>query len=152
MSRFIFYILRIFTQSTYVTDVSVYFVLLIVILIVTKGMNSKTSRKKKNGCDRYINRFKLTGSGLSPRPRAQPSLNLYLQVDFYVGENPRSIGENNTSSKLNSHMVSAELEPVTRTFGTTGVKDDALAAYATHSTLHVSLHTISITIPYIYFV
>jgi hypothetical protein len=31
------------------------------------------------------------------------------------GETPRSIGENNTSNKLNSHMVSAELEPVTRT-------------------------------------
>jgi hypothetical protein len=31
-------------------------------------------------------------------------------------------------------MVSAELEPVTRTFGTTVVKDDALAAYATHAT------------------
>jgi hypothetical protein len=31
--------------------------------------------------------------------------------------------------------VSAELEPVTRTFGTTVVKDDALAAYATHATL-----------------
>jgi hypothetical protein len=30
--------------------------------------------------------------------------------------------------------VSAELEPVTRTFGTTVVKDDALAAYATHAT------------------
>jgi hypothetical protein len=30
-------------------------------------------------------------------------------------------------------MVSAELEPVTRTFGTT-VKDDALVAYATHAT------------------
>jgi hypothetical protein len=44
------------------------------------------------------------------------------------GENPRSIGENNTSNKLNSHMMSAELEPVTRTFGTTMVKDDTLAA------------------------
>jgi hypothetical protein len=31
-------------------------------------------------------------------------------------------------------MVYAELEPVTRTFGTTVVKDDALAAYATHAT------------------
>jgi hypothetical protein len=31
-------------------------------------------------------------------------------------------------------MVSAELEPVTRTFGTTVVKDDALATYATHAT------------------
>jgi hypothetical protein len=31
-------------------------------------------------------------------------------------------------------MVSAWLEPVTRTFGTTVVKDDALAAYATHVT------------------
>jgi hypothetical protein len=29
-------------------------------------------------------------------------------------------------------MESAGLEPVTRTFGTTVVKDDALAAYATH--------------------
>jgi hypothetical protein len=34
----------------------------------------------------------------------------------------------------NSHMVSAELEPVTQIFGTTVVKDDALAAYATHAT------------------
>jgi hypothetical protein len=31
------------------------------------------------------------------------------------GENPRSIGENNTSNKLNSH----------RTFGTTVVKDNS---------------------------
>jgi hypothetical protein len=31
-------------------------------------------------------------------------------------------------------MVFAELEPVTRTFETTVVKDDALAAYATHAT------------------
>jgi hypothetical protein len=46
----------------------------------------------------------------------------------------RSIGENNTSNKLNSHMVSTELEPVARTFGTTVVKDDALAACATHAT------------------
>jgi hypothetical protein len=30
-------------------------------------------------------------------------------------------------------MVSAELEPVARTFGTTVVKDYALAAYATHA-------------------
>jgi hypothetical protein len=51
-----------------------------------------------------------------------------------TGENPRSIGENNTSNKLNSHMVSAELEPVTRTFGTT-VVSTVLAAYATHATL-----------------
>jgi hypothetical protein len=47
-------------------------------------------------------------------------------------ENPEktlvSIGENNTSNKLNSHMVSPELEPVTRAFGTTVVKDDSLAA------------------------
>jgi hypothetical protein len=50
-----------------------------------------------------------------------------------TGEHPRSIEENNTSNKLNSHMMSAELEPVTRTFGTTVVKDDALAAYATLS-------------------
>jgi hypothetical protein len=34
-------------------------------------------------------------------------------------------------------MVSAELEPVTRTFGTTVVKDDALAAYATH--VHIAV-------------
>jgi hypothetical protein len=45
-------------------------------------------------------------------------------------ENPRSIGEKNTANKLNSHMVSSELEPVSRTFGTTVVKDDTLAAYA----------------------
>jgi hypothetical protein len=31
-------------------------------------------------------------------------------------------------------MVSTELEPVTQTFGTTVVKDNALAAYATHAT------------------
>jgi hypothetical protein len=31
-------------------------------------------------------------------------------------------------------MESSGLEPVTRTFGTTVVKDDALAAYATHAT------------------
>jgi hypothetical protein len=31
-------------------------------------------------------------------------------------------------------MVSAEHEPVTQTFGTTVVKDDALAAYATYAT------------------
>jgi hypothetical protein len=53
------------------------------------------------------------------------------------GENPCSIGENNTSNKLNSHMVSAELEPVTRTFGTTVAKDDSLVAYATHATHYI---------------
>jgi hypothetical protein len=41
---------------------------------------------------------------------------------------------NNTSNKLNSHMESAGLEPVTRTV----VKDDALAAYATHATEQMS--------------
>jgi hypothetical protein len=35
-------------------------------------------------------------------------------------------------------MVSEELEPVARTFGTTVVKDDALAACATHATHEVS--------------
>jgi hypothetical protein len=57
-------------------------------------------------------------------------------------ENPRSIGKNNTSNKLNSHMVSAELKPVTQTFGTTVVKDDVLAAYATHATHKDSIHTL----------
>jgi hypothetical protein len=35
-------------------------------------------------------------------------------------------------------MESAGLEPVTRTFGTTVVKDDALAAYATYATTYLS--------------
>jgi hypothetical protein len=73
---------------------------------------------------------------------------LNSHVDFYGGrkpENPRSIGKNNTSNKLNSHIVSAELQPVTRTFGTTLVKDDALAAYATHATLkHITISYTSV--------
>lgn len=36
------------------------------------------------------------------------------------------------SNKLNSHMESAGLRPVTRAFGATVVKDDALTAYGTH--------------------
>lgn len=39
------------------------------------------------------------------------------------------IGENDTSNKLNSHTVSAGLEPVTRTYGTTVMTDDT-----THTT------------------
>jgi hypothetical protein len=62
------------------------------------------------------------------------ALNSHVEETGEPGENPHSIGENTTSNKLNSHVVSAELEPVTRTFGTTVVKDGALAAYTTHAT------------------
>jgi hypothetical protein len=41
-------------------------------------------------------------------------------------------------------MVSAELKPVTRTFGTTVVKNDALAAYATHATHQITTTIIGI--------
>jgi hypothetical protein len=50
---------------------------------------------------------------------------------FTEGGNRRSI-ERTTHQTNSIHMVYAELEPLTRTFGTTVVKDDALAAYTTH--------------------
>jgi hypothetical protein len=43
-------------------------------------------------------------------------------------------------------MVSAELEPVTRTFGTTVVKDDALAAYATNATQNKTTDSVGLVL------
>ena len=63
---------------------------------------------------------------------------LNSHVDFYggrktgePGENPRGKGENNTSNKLNSHMILSKLglEP-----GTIEVRGERSHRYATHAT------------------